>query len=216
MSGVSLKRDYDAVAQTYAKVLPDLSFEAPLDRAVIDHFARAAGETPKILDAGCGAGRLAAHLADQGCDVTGADLSAEMIRAARRDHPGLHFDVADIAELPYPDASFDGVVAWYSLIHTPLSALPGVVAELARVLVPGGVLLVAAHLGAGTRSTNRAYGHDVQLDLVLHELDGLGRAVEDAGLSREVVLERAPREGERSPQGFVIGRARGGVLSKQA
>lgn len=200
-------RDYDAVAETYARVLPDLSFEAPLDRAAIDHFAQAAGEAPRILDAGCGAGRLAAHLADRGCAVTGVDLSAEMIRAARRAHPSLRFDVADIAALPYPDASFDGVVAWYSLIHTPPPALPAVIAELARVLATGGMLLVAAHLGAGVRSTNRAYGHDVQLDLVLHEIDALAAAMEAAGLSRELTLERAPRESERSPQGFVIGRA---------
>lgn len=203
----AIARDYDAVAETYAQVLSDLSFEAPLDRAVIDHFAAAAGEVPRILDAGCGAGRLAGYLTERGCAVTGVDLSAEMIRAARRAHPALRFDVADLAELTYADASFDGVVAWYSLIHTPPATLPNAVAELARVLVPGGVLLIAAHLGVGVRSTNRAYGHDVRLDLVLHEIDSLGAAMEEAGLRREVTLERAPRESERSPQGFVVGRA---------
>ncbi|UNX54999.1 methyltransferase domain-containing protein [Georgenia sp. TF02-10] len=206
MSSDSVRAGYDVVAEDYARLLPDLGFEAPLDRAVLDHFRAGLGPAPSVLDAGCGAGRLAAHLAGRGCRVRGVDLSVEMVRVARRAHPAIGFDVADLAALRHPDATFDGVVAWYSLIHTPPRALGPVVAELARVLAPGGLLLTAVHAGTGVRQLSSAYGHAVDLQVVLHDPDEVCAVLERAGLGVEVRLERAPRATERAAQAFVIAR----------
>jgi 2-polyprenyl-6-hydroxyphenyl methylase/3-demethylubiquinone-9 3-methyltransferase len=98
------------------------------------------------LDAGCGTGTLARHLARQGCRVTGVDGSARMIEVAERAAAGtpgapafLH--VNDVVALPFAAGSFDGVVC--SSVLEYVRSPPRVLTELARVLRPGGRLLVS-------------------------------------------------------------------------
>ena len=68
-----------------------------------------------------------------------------------------------MTDLPLGDASLGGALTWYSLIHTPTEQLPAVLAELARVLRPGGQLLVAFQAGDEPVHLRHAYGHDVRL-----------------------------------------------------
>lgn len=70
-----------------------------------------------------------------------------MVAVARRDHPYLRFDVGSMTGLDLPDGALGGVLAWYSLIHTPPPQLPAVITELARVLRLGGLLLTAFQVG---------------------------------------------------------------------
>lgn len=99
----------------------------------------------RILDAGCGSGPLAAALRERGATVSGFDRSAAMLRLARR-RLGEDADlvVADLAEpLPYADGAFDDVVA--SLVLHYLEDWTAPLAELRRVLVPGGRLIVSVN-----------------------------------------------------------------------
>jgi predicted TPR repeat methyltransferase len=66
---------------------------------MVDAFAAAvtAGDDVRVLDAGCGAGRMSRYLADRGCLVEGVDLSSGMVAMARRDHPDPVFDVDHLA-----------------------------------------------------------------------------------------------------------------------
>jgi 2-polyprenyl-6-hydroxyphenyl methylase/3-demethylubiquinone-9 3-methyltransferase len=99
------------------------------------------------LDAGCGTGTLARHLVQQGCRVTGVDGSARMIEVAERAAAGAHgavltfLHVNDVIALPFAAGSFDGVVC--SSVLEYVQSPPRVLAELARVLRPGGRLLVS-------------------------------------------------------------------------
>ncbi|MGX9899400.1 class I SAM-dependent methyltransferase [Arthrobacter sp. SA17] len=135
----SVRSAYDTVAASYSKMLPDASFEAPLDRAMINAFVEYvnAAEVTSVLDAGCGSGRMSGLLAAQGALVSGVDLSPAMIAIARREHPDLAFEVADLSQLPTEDAQFGGVFAWYSIIHTAPAELPRLFAEFFRVLASG-------------------------------------------------------------------------------
>jgi SAM-dependent methyltransferase len=92
----------------------------------------------RTLEVGCGEGRVTRDLATRGYDVVGLDLSPALLDAARADDPGGKYVEADAEHLPFADASFELVVAYNSLMG--LDAMPKAVAEIGRVLIPGGVL----------------------------------------------------------------------------
>ena len=94
------------------------------------------------LDAACGTGRHTRHLVELGHRVTGIDLTPEMLAVAEKSVPEADFRVADLLDLPFEDASFDLVVCGLALAHLP--DLGAGIAELARVLRPGGRLVTSA------------------------------------------------------------------------
>ncbi|MFC7485817.1 class I SAM-dependent methyltransferase [Knoellia sp. CPCC 206453] len=208
-----VQRAYDTVAGTYADHFTDASAESPLDRAMVDAFAAAvtaAGDPGPVLDAGCGAGRMSRYLADRGCSVQGVDLSAGMVEMARRDHPDLDFAVASLTDLPFPDDTFAGVLLWYSAIHTPPHGQPQIFAEVARVLRPGGHVLVGLQSGQGTQDVSAAYarfGHDIELERYLFTPDEVAALIEGAGLTEVARMVRRPRDGERDDQTALLMRA---------
>jgi SAM-dependent methyltransferase len=93
-------------------------------------------EGSEVLDLCCGTGLVTAAAAARGAVPTGLDFSAAMLAEARRAHPDLRFDEGEADALPYPDRSFDAVVANLGVHHV---AQPEQ-AEALRVLRPGGRL----------------------------------------------------------------------------
>lgn len=154
------RTSYDTVAADYAELTRHLLDDTPEERGVFALFAesvRAGGGGP-VADVGCGPGRITAHLHRLGLDAFGLDLSPGMTAVARRDHPGLRFAVASMTDLPLPDGGLGGLVAWYSLIHVPDGALPGVLGHFHRALRPGAPLLLGFHVGDGSRLKTEGYG----------------------------------------------------------
>ncbi len=95
----------------------------------------------RVLDAGCGTGRVMIRLAELGYDCVGVDLDPSMLAVARKKAPGLPWIQADLAEVELP-ADFDLVVAAGNIF--PLLAAgtePAVVTRLAGTLRPGGLLV---------------------------------------------------------------------------
>lgn len=209
-SGVRLA--YDTVAEECATRFPDTSAEAPLSLAVVDAFAAAviAGGDPRVLDAGCGAGRMSRYLTGRGCQVDGVDLSPGMIAMARRDHPDLPFSVASLTSLPFPDDTFAGVMLWYSIIHTPPAGQARIFAEAARVLRPGGHLLVGFQSGQGPRDVGelyRALGFDVDLERHNYTADEVAAQATAAGLQEVCRLVCRKQPGERDGQAALLAQA---------
>ncbi|MCT9821518.1 class I SAM-dependent methyltransferase [Microbacterium sp. W1N] len=197
---------YDTVAGAYARLLPDTRAEAPLDLGVIDHFVAClpASDLP-VLDAGCGTGRMLSALAARGVSRRhGVDLSPAMIAEARARHAEVPLTVADLADLPFADRSFAGVLCWYAIIHSTPAEVAAIAAELHRVLIPGGVIALGFQAGTGERVIERAYGHDITLHGVRHETDTVAALLSAAGFDILVRVDRAPHGGEHSAQGFVI------------
>ncbi|NUW45276.1 methyltransferase domain-containing protein [Nonomuraea rhodomycinica] len=133
---------YDLIAEGYAAEnetsLPNAYYERP---AMLELAGEVTGR--RILDAGCGSGPLFAALRDRGAIVTGIDASAGMLElAGRRLGADADLRVADLAgPLPFPDGAFDDVIA--SLVLHYLEDWGPTLAELRRVLRPGGRLLVS-------------------------------------------------------------------------
>lgn len=95
----------------------------------------------RVLDAGCGEGYGTDMLASKASRTVGIDLDAEIVRRAAAVYPRARFQPANLVSLPFSDGSFDAVVSLQVIehLHTPLEFL----AECARVLVPGGLLILA-------------------------------------------------------------------------
>lgn len=123
-------------ASAYTGAHTTVDARAPLVAAVVEARPR------RILEVGCGWGELAEWLArETGAEVVATDLSPRMVELAR--DRGLDARVADVQELPFEDASFDVAVAAWMLYHAP--KLDRAIAELARVLRPGGRLVAATN-----------------------------------------------------------------------
>ena len=175
---------YDHVAAAYADALAEELSHKPFDRWVLEQVAGVARRRP-VVDAGCGPGHVAAHLAELGADVRGVDLSAGMVAEARERFPQVEFEQGDLTRLLRPRTApgWGAVLAWYSLVHHAGSELREVVASLARVLDDDGWLVLALHVGdEGVRHVDTLCGEAVDLDFVLHDREQVLEAVRAAGL----------------------------------
>ena len=203
-----LRAAHDVLAEFYADRLADALDHMPAERAVLGLFCDlilTAGLGASVVDAGCGTGRLEPYLAARGLSPAGIDLSPEMIRVARRDHPGFGFDVADLRELPFGDASLAGAVCWYSLMFLAPADRPAAFSELARVLKSGGYLVTAFKAGDNqVRRGGRSTGLGVEFDVYWLSPDEMERRLIDAGFVA-VFWGGRPAEGlEGSPQGYLL------------
>ncbi|MGW0865386.1 class I SAM-dependent methyltransferase [Streptomyces sp. NPDC002611] len=200
---------YDTVAEDYARHFPGLDGMTPLDRGLLAGFAEMVGEGGEVADLGCGPGRVTAFLAERGVSVFGLDLSESMLAIARRENPGLRFEQGSMLELDLPDGSLDGVVSWYSSIHTPLDHLPALFAGFHRVLRPGGHLLLGFQAGDEPRRRyEEAFGHKVALDFRRRRPEQMITLLEAAGftLRSRTVREADEELGEPVPQACLVAR----------
>jgi SAM-dependent methyltransferase len=188
---------YDTDASGYAEKVRGLLDERPYLRASLALFAELvhrAGGGP-VADVGCGTGYVTGHLHDAGVDAFGIDLSPEMIAIARRDYPDLHFEVGTMTDLDLADDSVAGVVAFWSVIHVPDHALPGVFEQFRRVLRPQGPLLVGFHVGDETRHTSEGYtGRPISVDSHHRRPGKVVGWLRDAGFTIEAELVIRPDE----------------------
>lgn len=127
---------YNAWAPIYDGPNPAIEAEQPL---VWDLLADL--EPGVALDAGCGTGRHAGHLASLGFETIGVDATDGMLDVARASHPTVDFRTGRFESLPVDDASIDVVVSALALCHAP--DLGPVFTEFARVTRPGGTIIVS-------------------------------------------------------------------------
>jgi SAM-dependent methyltransferase len=185
------RTSYDTVAVSYADQVRDALAGKPYLQAALTLFAdlvRADGGGP-VADVGCGPGHVTARLHELGVDAFGIDLSPAMIDVARRDHPGLRFEVGSMTDLHLADASVAGLFAFWSLIHIPDDAVPTVFGCFRRVLRPGGPLLVGFHAGDGSRLKTQGYGgHPMTVYVHRRQPDRVAAWLRDAGFTVEAQL----------------------------
>jgi SAM-dependent methyltransferase len=185
---------YDTVAVAYREIVRGALDHEPVMRGVFALFAdlvRDAGGP--VADLGCGPGHFTAHLRDLGLDAFGVDLSPAMIDIARREHPGLRFEVGSMTDLDLPDAALGGALVWYSLIHVPDDVVPATLAHVRRVLRPGGVALLGFHLGDERHTKTQGYGgHPMNVQVHRRPLPRVAGWLRDAGLRVEAEIVMNP------------------------
>jgi SAM-dependent methyltransferase len=188
-----VRGSYDKVAQEYVNRIYDELRHKPFDRKMLDWFAEKVGQSGTICDMGCGPGQIARYLSEQGIsDVCGIDLSPEMVEHARHLNPSIPFQQGDMRALDVTDGCYGGIAAFYSIIHIPREEVVSVLREWKRVLVPGGHLLLAFHLGSEIRHLDEWWGLDVSIDFIFFEREEIKGYLQSAGFQLDEVIERDP------------------------
>ena len=135
----TVRQGYDELAETYASERSDDGREAD----VLDRFLSGLSTPARILDAGCGQGTPVLRRVTERATAVGLDVSGGQLELAAETVPDAALVQGDLTELPMREGTFDAVVAFHSIIHVPLEAHRTVIDEFARVLRPGGRLLLS-------------------------------------------------------------------------
>lgn len=202
-----IRKSYDAVAREYADEIYGELAGKPFDRDVLDRFAARVHGRGLVCDLGCGPAQIARYLRDRGVEAFGVDLSAGMLAQARRLNPDLMFLQASMLELGLRSETLAGVAAFYSIIHIPRSKVVEALAEVRRVLQPGGLFLFTFHLGSEDSHHEELFGCPVNLDIALFSTDEMCAYLKAADLIIEQVLERDPYSPEveyQSRRGYIL------------
>lgn len=191
------RTSYDTVADSYADYVRESLGDQPYLRTALTLFAElvhVAGGGP-VADVGCGPGQVTAYLHDLGLDILGIDLSPAMIEVARREHPGLRFEVGSMTDLDLAAASVAGLLAFWSLVHVPDHALPGVFGHFRRALRPGGPLLLGFHVGDTSRLKTEGYGgHPMKVHVYRRQPAQVAALLHEAGFTVEAQMLISPDE----------------------
>jgi len=183
---------YDLVADEYVRRIFGELQHKPLDRQLLDRFAAKVRDFDPVCDMGCGPGHIARYLQDHGVEVCGVDLSPAMVERARRLTPGVEFRQGDMMVLDVSDGAWAGIVAFYSIIHIPRSDMAHALGALWRVLRPGGILLLAFHIGDDSIHLDEWWGQKVCVDFFFFRSDEMATYLREAGFDIEEIIEWEP------------------------
>lgn len=191
-----LIRNYDLLAEEYARVYVDELESKPFDRELLRRFIRNVPWELPICDLGCGPGHLTGYLSSLGVDAMGIDLSPGMIAVARRLFPSVDYRVGDMLGLDLPAGMLGGVVAFYAIIHLRRDQIDNAFSETFRVLRHGGGVLVSFHVGEGALHEEESLGRPIAFDCTLFEPEEVVEAITGAGFAVEEVAARKPYDFE--------------------
>jgi len=169
-------RDVAAAYDIAAPLYPDELAPGSVSRAMLERFSPLLPAGAWVIDIGCGAGRSTRWLGERGYVVMSIDVSLEMLRRTRWGRPDAWIARADMRALPVASASFDGLTAFFSLVHIPKAEVPRVLQEFRRVLRRGGTMLVSVRRGQSDdeKAKNWTGGYTIHFtDFVEDELDEL-------------------------------------------
>ncbi|MGY4472639.1 class I SAM-dependent methyltransferase [Bradyrhizobium sp. USDA 3364] len=99
----------------------------------------------ELLDVGCGVANAHKQLTDRVGRISGVDVSSASIAVARQRNPGIHYEVFDGTHLPFGNKSFDCAFAINVFHHVPIALRSALVADVRRVLRPGGLFVIFEH-----------------------------------------------------------------------
>lgn len=198
--GLESGQAYSRRAAEYTELFGSMSTVHPSDRQLVDTWADTL--TGRVLDAGCGPGQWTNHLIRQGVSASGVDLSEEFIASARTAHPKVLFEVGNLDALSAASGSLGGLLSWYTLIHHEPSTIQIPLTEFARVLRPGGGLLIGYFEGPSIEKFNHAVS-----DAYTWPVAELSRELNEAGF--DVVESHTRTAAQRHrPHGAIVAHRR--------
>lgn len=199
------RRSYDAVADDYDRFLEGVFDRLTLERALLGAFAELVGPGATVVETGCGTGEVTRQLRRLGLRVVATDLSVGMLRVARRRDPGTALAAAALDFLPLADASVGGAACWYVLQHLPDDAVDVALAELHRVVRPGGTVLLGFHSGTGSHLKTEGYGgHPMRVHVHRRTAAEVSERLRRRGFTVTSTTETSPAPGSTGGGAVVL------------
>jgi SAM-dependent methyltransferase len=202
-----VRDSYDRVAHRYAAEIGNELASKPMDRALLRCLTELVADTAEssgsgaIADLGSGPGHVAAYLASLGSAVVGIDISPEMVAVGQERYPEVQFRVGSLLALPMTDGEAAGAIAFYSILHLKPEHRAEAYGEMARVVRPGGWLLVGFHVAlaghepGGIMHSDEWWGERVDLDFYYLNPDEVTAGLVAAGFEVTARTDREPIPG---------------------
>jgi SAM-dependent methyltransferase len=201
-------QSYDLVAEPYARKFAGELQHKPFDRLFLDGVAAKLRGRGTVVELGCGPGHVAAYLHERGVDVTGTDLSSQMVAQAQGLFPAVPFRTLDMLRLDLPDGSLCGLVAFYAIVNFELAQVDTALREMRRVLIPGGLLAMSFHAGQETHHVEELLGCRVSMDFQFFDPADMEVRLNRAGLVVDEMTVRPPYPEEYpSNRAYILARA---------
>ena len=188
----AIRTSYDRVADAYAEAIFHELKNKPFDREVLTRFATAVAGRGAVVEIGCGPGHVAGFLHGLGLDVSGIDLSPGMVEQARRLNPGIPFQTGDMTALELEDGSVAAIAAFYAIVNLSDELRRKAFGEMARVLAPGGLLLLTFHVGGEMLKEKELWGRPIEMDFYLLDPEVIRADLQSVGLTVEEQMMRGP------------------------
>jgi len=191
---------YNKTAHKYAADRIDELSHKHLDRLLLKEFAASNQHKGRCADLGCGPGQTTKFLYDHGItDVTGIDISSEMINTAHQLFPDINFETGDLLKISYPSNYFGSAVAFYSIVHFTHDQIKLAFSEINRVLKKEGQFLFSFHVGTDPVHFEKVGDIDVDIDLFFFQSGSIITLLSETGFNVVDALERQPYEGVEYP-----------------
>ncbi len=190
------RKSFDLAAERYYELFKDEINQKEYDRVVLDKFASNFGSASIICDMGCGPGHITRYLFDKGLSIFGIDISEKCIAVARRENPKIRFQVMDMARLDMADESIDGILAFYSIIHTPKRSVNILFREFRRVLRKDGKILIVVKKGSTEGYVDELVGFKTRLYFVNFTEEELQTYFQTSGFELISIETRQPYDFE--------------------
>jgi SAM-dependent methyltransferase len=199
---------YNLAAQKYCELFHNELEEKQFDRDLLDAFTARLTQDAVVCDAGCGpSAHIGRYVSDKGTKVVGVDISDQCVEMARCANPEMRIEQGDLAKLAFEAGSFDGVISYYSIIHTPKNYVASIFDEFHRVLKPGGHLLVAVKAGATEGYIADFLGTKTEIYFTLFSKTEVTHYLEQSCFQIEFIEKRTPYDFEiQNERIFAIGR----------
>jgi ubiquinone/menaquinone biosynthesis C-methylase UbiE len=170
---------YEKIAGKYAAQY----FDDLTDIPYIDRFLDLLPRHGDILDIGSGPGQFDKYMLEKGFRVVGIDFSKEMIKIAKAKVPNGDFRMMDMRHLDFPENTFDGIYAAYSLIHIPSEEIVETLTGFYKVLKNGGYIEIGVQQGEADKIINEPFMPSEKMFFNFFTPERLSKFVEEAGFS---------------------------------
>lgn len=187
-----VEKAYDSLAKEWVKSFSGEHDYKLADQQILYRFSQEIKDRVPVWDFGCGPGNTSEYLHNLGVEISGLDLSENMLEQARIYHPTISFKKGDILDLKFENDSIAGIVAFYAIVHFTDQQVLRAFHEVFRVLQPGGIFLFTYHVGEDTIHLNEFLGKTIDIDFMFFTTDFILNSLQKCGFEKIDLIKREP------------------------